>query len=520
MDRENTNLLIITIVFIVVMGGGALFIVSGYFVSQSASGPTPTAPQTFGQTFTFPTQQYNPYEQYSKTISDMTLRIEEDSEDAEAYRKRGLAYEQLGDLTSAMDDYNAALKIESENVLTLEARAKLYSILQDVDNAAKDYNTIIDLGKGNDVVYNARAIIRGTRGDYEGAIADYTSALEYKPGHYSYLNSRAWASKRIGHIQDAINDYTKLIETYPTWGVIYSYRALAQHNLYNHDAAISDIKEAIRLNPGEADFIADYAQILHELGDLQKAFEQADQAVNLQTIAQSNGLWIRARIKRDLGDFEGSLADLEEAINYDRSSSYLITARAWLYWVMGDLEKAGIDHKRLTSLKPPDYFQQMELGVMSYHLGDFSSAQEHLGLAVTIKKDSADYAQLYRWLSYARADDRALADEQLREFTQRRKANISDVDSDDWPGKLLEFLLGDLSANELLEIAQTDKPLQSKHRKCEAYFCLGSMELLADNLSKAAEYFKQSMQTKATNYFEYNSSVTELRALGELEQVK
>ena len=115
MDRENTNLLIITIAFIVVMGGGALFIVNGYFVTQPAPGPVPSAPQTFGQMRSFPRQQYNQYEQFSKNISDMTLRIEEDPEDVEAYRVRGQAYEQLAELTSAMDDYNAALKTDPED---------------------------------------------------------------------------------------------------------------------------------------------------------------------------------------------------------------------------------------------------------------------------------------------------------------------------------------------------------------------------------------------------------------------
>ena len=110
MDRENTNLLIISIAFIVVMGGGVLFIVSGYFVSQTAIPIVTTPAQTFRQTYSFPAQQFNPYDQFSKTISDMTLRIEEDPEDVEAYRKRGLAYKQLTDFESAMDMWGDILQ--------------------------------------------------------------------------------------------------------------------------------------------------------------------------------------------------------------------------------------------------------------------------------------------------------------------------------------------------------------------------------------------------------------------------
>lgn len=517
MDRENTNLLIITIAFIAIMGGGALFIVNGYFVTQSAPGPVPSAPQTFGQMRSFPRQQFNQYEQFSISISDMTLRIEEDSEDVEAYRTRGIAYEQLADLTLAMDDYNAALKIDPEDALTLKARAKLHLLKEQSKQALKDFSTLIESGQGDAEVYGSRASIRGSAGDYEGAVEDYTSAMDSGGENYRYISGRARANKNAGHIQASIDDYTQAITKYPNWAHAYRQRAFAWQEMYNHDAAIKDIKRAQSITPKDSNIVADYARLLHGTGKFKEALEIANQAVDLQNIAQSNGSWIRARIKRDLGDYDGAYSDLEEALTYDPDATYLLIARAWLSWAKGDLTKAQTDFERLTVLEPSSFYRHMALGVNQYHQGNFSQAAEYLNLAVTFKENDIDYAQLYLWLSHARSNDQNLADELLREFSGERKPHFTDIDTDDWSGKLVAFLLGDLSSNDLLAIAQTDIPLQTAQRKCEACFFVGSAVLIQGNTKQAATYFRQSMQTKVTTYYEYHSSATELRALGELE---
>ena len=159
----------------------------------------------------------------------------------------------------------------------------------------------------------------------------------------------------------------------------------------------------------------------------------------------------------------------------------------------------------------------MGLGVNHYHQGNYSQAAKYLELAVTFKENDIDYAQLYLWLSHVRAKDQSLADKLLREFSRKRKPHLTDIDEDDWPGKLIALLLGGISSDDLLEIAQTEIPLQTAQRKCEAYFYIGTVELIQGNNQQAADYFKQSMQTKVTTYYEYHSSASELRALGDLE---
>ena len=51
----------------------------------------------------------------------------------------------------------------------------------------------------------------------------------------------------------------------------------------------------------------------------------------------------------------------------------------------------------------------------------------------------------------------------------------------------------------------------------EVAVSFSSEEPLCDNNSKAAENFKLAIQTKASLNLEYNSSIAELRALGEIE---
>lgn len=146
---------------------------------------------------------------------------------------RGNLYEEMGDSTAALADYDAALALtpSTDNDVTFEARAALLhdmgdTAAGDVDaaiarafgnmntgnlNAAMDLLTeAIDSGQRTSsvaIAYYNRAILNDVQDNVEMAIADYSAALEINPNmHIAYL-ARGIRYRESGDIQAAGKDF-------------------------------------------------------------------------------------------------------------------------------------------------------------------------------------------------------------------------------------------------------------------------------------------------------------------------
>ena len=82
-----------------------------------------------------------------------------------------------------------------------------------------------------------------------------------------------------------------------------------------------------------------------------------------------------------------------------------------------------------------------------------------------------------------------------------------------WSGSLLKLLSSDITETELLEIAKSDDVEKRGGQLCEAYFWIGSTNLISGNKTEAVSYFKRCVGTGRSMYAEYDSAQAELRRL-------
>ncbi|MDR1451993.1 MAG: tetratricopeptide repeat protein [Helicobacteraceae bacterium] len=80
-------------------------------------------------------------------IVDWTQAIKFDLKDAEAYYKRGLANERLGDYDKALADYTRAIKLDPSLSAAYAGRGCAYRTLGDRGKALADYTWAIKLDK-------------------------------------------------------------------------------------------------------------------------------------------------------------------------------------------------------------------------------------------------------------------------------------------------------------------------------------------------------------------------------------
>ncbi|MEE9129849.1 MAG: tetratricopeptide repeat protein [Phycisphaerales bacterium] len=506
-DREDVGLILLSIGFVVLLGGAA----GVFYLRQSMNQATSTPVTPYGQampnrnftgTWTSPDQA---------KIDQYTDQIEADPSSFGAFLGRADAYRRTLNYQAALDDYNSAIGLDPSSLEALRGRAAVHPILGAHDLALQDITTVVESGAATSGDYASRANINRQLGNFAEAVTDYDTALDLDPTNISYVGQRAWVALSAGQYEKAVDDYSRMLQIDPDEPYARHNRGFAKFQLRDYDGAIKDLRRAVRMSPNNAIAHADLARILHADGRLKDAMKQADRAVDLQQISQTRGFWVRARVHRDLGHVDAALRDLESALRWEPKSSFLHREQAWVHWAEGDHDAAIAPFTKATELAPSDMYGHLGLGVMYYHRGRWGDAQASLRRAIEVADESTDYAHFYLYLSYARAGDRAGADEMIAAHAQDREP----IRDGDWPGRIVAFLATELSEGDLLKAARVPAGQPATERLCEAHFYIGSLQLIESDRDGAVRAFRLCTEQGATSFYEHHSARSELRALGE-----
>ena len=126
-------------------------------------------------------------------IAKYTEQINENPNETENYRARGLAYLQLKNYTKAMEDLNKAIQLDSENIPAYNLRGACYAFLGDYAQARNDFTESIQITTqylkrhpNDDEAYASRGGCYALLGDYEQAIVDLNKSLQIYPSEYVY----------------------------------------------------------------------------------------------------------------------------------------------------------------------------------------------------------------------------------------------------------------------------------------------------------------------------------------------
>lgn len=153
-------------------------------------------------------------------ISDLTIAIESDNSNADAYILRGEAYMQTGNYRSALSDFDNAIALDSNNPVAFFDRSLLNTRLEDYSSALNDINNALAAHASNpsDILqtrdlYAKRGQLNLWLKNWEGAIADYTNSLARPDGIVTpnVYAERAEAYTATGNYSDAITDYTSAV---------------------------------------------------------------------------------------------------------------------------------------------------------------------------------------------------------------------------------------------------------------------------------------------------------------------
>jgi protein O-mannosyl-transferase len=199
------------------------------------------------------------------------------------------------------------------------------------ENTATLWGHVLKYYKNTTLPYGNRANYYRDKKNYELALLDYNSAIALKPEPQTH-NSRArlffdTAGDDVNKLNQALKDYNKAIELDPKNGEFWINRGATYARLADLDNALKNINEGLKLNPTQYSgylnrFVIYNIFAERELDPIKKKeylmFSLQDMDQYQKDKPYEANTWLeKARIKNSLGDYQGSLTDINTAISID-----------------------------------------------------------------------------------------------------------------------------------------------------------------------------------------------------------
>ncbi|GAB2178681.1 tetratricopeptide repeat protein [Dongia sp. agr-C8] len=229
-------------------------------------------------------------------------------------------------------------------------------------------------------------------------------------------------------------------------------------------------------------------------GDLEHAIADLDAAAALRPDAV-DVYRQRSGYRLEKGETSGGLADLAYALTLQPDFVPGYVDRAWARLSGGDKAGALADFSKAIALQDQPRLH-LGRGIVAYVAGDDAQAVADF-TAVIQTSPRAPYAVLWLALSQKRhpIDDGGALD-----------YGLAALDLQQWPGPLLRFVRGEISATELSAAAADPDPQTARRQNCEVTFYSAALARISGNPAAARAGLEQARDLCSADNIEFHAA--------------
>jgi tetratricopeptide (TPR) repeat protein len=331
----------------------------------------------------------------------------------------------------------------------------------------------LHVGKASEnlsAAYNNRGDAYYKKGDYDRAIPDFSEAIRLSPS-FGYYRERGIAYIGKGDYDQAIQDFSKAIRLNPNDAFSYVYRGEAYDHKRDYDSAIQDFNEAIRLSSKNSRAYGSRGQAYREKDDYDRAIDDYSEAIRLNP-KDLGAYFGRGLAYHRKGDYERAIQDFNEVIRVNPKYPYSYESRGEAYLFQSNLTAATASFKDAIAAAP------------SSTVAVFAVLMLH----VAVKGQRHDDAQELASVAAA-------------------------ADLSKWPGPVLKFDLGQMTADDVLKAAANADANIQKWQICEANYFTGEDALFHHQRTTALAHLKAARDDCPKGYSAYLAVLMELKRL-------
>lgn len=350
---------------------------------------------------------------------------------ADAYFKRGKAYDKRDEEKNALADFSKAIDLQPKF-----AKASLWkaavehsadfdedrfiaaidAILQvnpdftggrvfkgwalyrkgDKASAKAEFDIAIKLlasqfvGEKTAELLNERGDAFRGKEEYERAIADYNEALRLKPDFdeaYIKLGNAYFQKEDYDH---ALSAFTDAIGVQPDYVDAYASRAAAYRKKQAWDKAIADYDAAISRNPAGA-VLYDYrGACLREKGDNERAADNFRKAIELNPKLADAYIGL-ALIHRDKKEWDQAIENFKAAVALKPSNEGYLNLLGIAYRLKGDSDSAMVSYEKALVLNPKLADAHVGKAILFRDKKDYDAAIAETNAAIAIEPENANH---------------------------------------------------------------------------------------------------------------------------------
>ncbi len=252
----------------------------------------------------------------------------------------------------AAADFDQALKLAPDNVKILILRGDTYAAQGKYAAALADLDRAVTLSPRDPEVYTHRASAYGRKGVTDAALKDYETALSIDPDNFDALLSRAALYAEAGNGRAAVADMDRALAVRPGNPTALYNRGYARFVERKYEAAIADYSAAIEAAP---EFGMAYTNRCLNAAlagrDKTAALADCDQAIRLIP-ARADVRETRGFVDLSYGDNEAALADYDAALKSDANRPLALYGRGIARVRLGDTDAGTADKQAARALYP------------------------------------------------------------------------------------------------------------------------------------------------------------------------
>lgn len=293
-------------------------------------------------------------------------------------------------------------------------------------------------------------------------------------------------------------------------------RGIAHLDQGKYDLAIQEFDRAIANKPDDADAYNSRGNAYAAKRELDRAIQDYDSAITLRpnnAFAYKN----RGTTYASKDQFDRAIQDLDQAIKIKPDFAGAFNSRGFAYYLKGDYARAVQDYSQAIQLTPDGGAAYRNRANALFVLGRFAEAagdlehslKLHTGTSATQPAKYLDETGAYTvvWLHVARM-------RQGQDDAAQFAANSARVDSTTWPGPVIAFFDGKLTADQLVAGAAGAEERLRSDQRCGSEFFAGQVALWKKQLAEARKRFEATRATCSKRYTEHATAVAELGRLG------
>ncbi len=343
---------------------------------------------------------------WNQAIADLEEALRLDPKNVEALSLHGVLTFNRGDAARAVAEMNEAIRLNPKSAVARNSIGFFHNAKGDYDRALAELNEAVRLDPKFGYAYKNRGITYENKGEFDKALADFRMALNLDPEKKERLGRDA--AQGIERIQQklAASGGSRPAPAASTDDQAICYRGAAGSE---NSAACTRLITSGKLSSGElARAFLQRAIISNRNGNFDGAMADSNEAVRLDP-NNVNARALRAAGYVRKGDYDRALTDLQEARRLDPRSVLTANVFGFYYNTKGEYDRALTELNEAIRLNPNGMYAYKDRGTSYEHKGEHDKALADFRKALSFDPEGKERVGREAWEGIERVQQKLAA---------------------------------------------------------------------------------------------------------------